>query len=79
MFVAAFDWDQLAKIRQHGRKDKVPQNCESSQMSVWWEHVELKELCDMMKLVGSLFKVFVGPGTLQFESPDSFQGLSLYG
>jgi len=48
-------------------------------MFVWWEHVELKELCDMMKQVSSPFKVFVEPGTLQFESPDSFQGLSLYG
>ena len=48
-------------------------------MFVWWGHVELKELCDMMKLLGSPFKVFVEPGTLQFESLDSFQGLSLYG
>ena len=42
-------------------------------------YVELKELCDMIKLLGSPFKVFVEPGTLQFESPDSFQGLSLNG
>ena len=47
-------------------------------MCAWWGHAELKELCDMMKLLGSPFKVFVKPGTLQFESPDSFQGLSLY-